>query len=89
MKLINQNCPAAGLPKTPQNTAITTGSGDLVCVVFGENHKAQANMFSAAPDLFEALEGLVELTETLGIQDNAPMNAAYAALERAKGGGNG
>jgi len=64
-----------------------------VCIVGGSTSKEaqmkNARMLAAAPELFDALEDVVQLLEMCGIQDNAPMNKAYAALAKAKGGKHG
>lgn len=64
-----------------------------VCIVGGSTSKEaqmkNARMLATTPELFDALEDVVELLERLGVQDNAPMNKAYAALAKAKGGQHG
>lgn len=95
-KLINQNCPAV-LPKTAENTAIATESGDLACVVFGTNHRKQADIFAAAPELFDALRMVMKDCKDAATSGNTAeydaisaetFHAIVAAITKAKGGGN-
>ena len=60
-------------------------------IAVGEVHKnmARVDLEAVAPELFDALEGVVELLEMLGVQDSAATNKAYAALAKAKGGEHG
>ena len=54
---------------------------------YGERQYANAQLISAAPDLLEALEGMVRKAQKQNWNDNYPaeLNAAYAAIAKAKG----
>lgn len=45
---------------------------------------ADAELFSAAPDLLEALQALVDSIDALGKQSSPKMDAARAALQKVK-----
>ncbi len=54
---------------------------------YGQQQEANARLISSAPDLLEALEGMVRKAQKQNWNDNYPaeLSAAYAAIAKARG----
>ena len=63
---------------------ITNGTQE-VALVF--NNKADANKIAAAPDMFDALEGLMRLKKVLDVLEVWEVGLIHTTIAKAKGGG--
>lgn len=60
--------------------------GWVICNLHGTDKEANASLIAAAPDLFEALEDLLEYDHILRESvNNTDVDAAHAAIAKAKG----
>lgn len=79
-----------GLQSDEERTQVITQDGQHLCYVEQDPHLEFANLIAAAPRMYEALKGMMEIAEMAMpdtyFQTDSRVNATRQALSLAEGG---